>query len=76
MQLPRLARFTDDETGTTETVIVIQAEDCIGKSASGLLEMFGVFGYRMADGSLGACSAEDITWIDDPSEIDVGGPKA
>ncbi len=70
-ELPRLALYTDEEAGTTETVIVIQAEDCWSESAPDALEVNCIIGYRSACGTFGVCSRDEIVWIDAPPGIHI-----
>jgi hypothetical protein len=66
INLPKRARLTDLETGTSETVIVIQAEEFWRDSAVDFVDC--LMGYRTVGGTFGVCSAGEITWIEGSSD--------
>ena len=63
--LPRLAHLNDAETGTVQTVLVIQAEEQLKEEALSGGEWELLIGYRTADGGIGLCTASEITWTDE-----------
>src|ERR1700736_1552000 len=63
IELPKLAEISDEDTGISEVVTVIQAETCRNNSG----EMHTLIGYRTSTGEIGVCSIEEITWIEGSS---------